>query len=273
LVSTVTPAVCTVKRGEAVLLAAGSCTLAATRPGYQEAQQSFTVARTPQQVSFSSPAPTATRVGGPAYVPAASASSGLAVTFRSLTPGICALQGADVAPLAAGVCTIAAEQAGDGDFEPAPVATQSYTVGPAAPGSGVLSFHQAPTPFAGAAALRLLRPAASSRRDGAITLSLATALPGTLRWRLTFTRSAGACPLRVPHCARRIVSFATNSRALGAGRLTLTLRPGHAALRALRARHGVSVKVRVVLTFTPSSGVPVDVHRTVFVRLARRPSA
>jgi hypothetical protein len=260
-----TPAACTVAADDVSLLAAGTCTLTAGQPGYLEVQQTFPVARTLQQVSFSSAAPTAALAGGPGYVPAASASSGLAVTFLSLTPSACALQGDAVAPLAAGVCTIAAEQAGDGDFEPAPAATQSYTVGPAAPAGGVLSFRQAPTPFAGGAALRLRASPASSRRDGAITLSLAAAPAGTLRWRLTFTRSV-RCPAHVSSCARQTVSFAAGSRTVGAGQLTLTLRPGRAALRALRARH--VLRVRVLLTLTPSSEAPVRVHATALVRLA-----
>ncbi len=109
-VASATPAVCSVVAGEVTLLAAGSCTLAAAQPGYLEAQQSFAVARTLQQVGFSSATPVDAVEGGPAYQPVASASSGLPVALVSLTPAVCAIQGKEVAPQAAGLCTIAAEQ-------------------------------------------------------------------------------------------------------------------------------------------------------------------
>ncbi|ARU04771.1 hypothetical protein CCO03_08850 [Comamonas serinivorans] len=50
---------------------------------------------------------------------AATTSSGLPVTYSSLTPSVCTVTGATVTPLAAGVCTIAADQPG-GDVEGVP---------------------------------------------------------------------------------------------------------------------------------------------------------
>ncbi len=135
-VASTTPAVCSVVAGEVTLLAAGPCTLAAAQPGYLEAQQSFAVARTLQQVGFSSATPVDAVEGGPAYQPVASASSGLPVALVSLTPAVCAIQGKEVAPQAAGVCTIAAEQGGDAEYEPAPPATQSYSVAAVVPAGG-----------------------------------------------------------------------------------------------------------------------------------------
>ena len=58
----------------------------------------------------------------------ASASSGLAVSFSSQTPGICTVAGNVVTGVAAGSCTVAASQAGDpGYWLPASV-TQSFAV-------------------------------------------------------------------------------------------------------------------------------------------------
>ncbi len=261
-VESATPSVCSAAAGRVALLAAGTCTLTAGGNGYLQAQQSFAVARTLQNLAFSSATPIAAVAGGGAYLPAASASSGLPVTLLSLTPSVCAVQGGSVAPLAAGLCTIAAEQPGDGDYEPAQAAMQSYTVA-AAPASGILAF--GPAPFAGTPALQLRAAPTSSRRNGTVTLALALASAGTLRWQLTFTGSSRCAP-RGRSCARQIVSFAAGRRALAAGPLRLSLRPGRQALRELRARR--VLRVRVLLTLEPTSGAAARVSATTLVRLS-----
>lgn len=64
----------------------------------------------------------------------ATASSTLPVTFSSTTPTVCTLQGAStpspvvVNGIAAGTCTIAADQAGNGSYSPAPQKTQSFAI-------------------------------------------------------------------------------------------------------------------------------------------------
>ncbi len=55
----------------------------------------------------------------------ATASSGLAVTFATLTPGTCSLSGSTVTIVAAGDCTIRASQDGDGTWNPAPNVDQT----------------------------------------------------------------------------------------------------------------------------------------------------
>jgi len=62
---------------------------------------------------------------------AATASSGLAVSFSSLTPAVCTsggLQGATITLVAVGTCTVQADQAGNATFNPAPSVPQSFTV-------------------------------------------------------------------------------------------------------------------------------------------------
>ena len=78
-----------------------------------------------QAITFST-APTVT-VGGTGTV-SATASSGLAVTFTSPTTGICTVSGSTVTGVAAGTCTIAANQAGNGSYNPAPQVTQNINV-------------------------------------------------------------------------------------------------------------------------------------------------
>jgi hypothetical protein len=92
-----------------------------------------------QTVGFGA-APSIT-VGGIGAV-SATATSGLAVGFTSTTTVICTVSGSTVTGVAAGTCTIAANQAGNASYNPAPQATQSITIGK---NSQTISFGAAPT--------------------------------------------------------------------------------------------------------------------------------
>ena len=59
---------------------------------------------------------------------AATASSGLPVTYSSSTAGICTVSGGTVSTLNAGLCTIVAAQAGNANYLAAPPVSQSFTV-------------------------------------------------------------------------------------------------------------------------------------------------
>src|SRR6185503_6386085 len=60
-------------------------------------------------------------------------SSGIPVTFTSLTPSVCTLTGSTVTLIDSGTCTVAADQAAAGDYTAAPQVTQSFTVAPLLP--------------------------------------------------------------------------------------------------------------------------------------------
>jgi len=80
----------------------------------------------PQTITFATPA---NRVlGGGAFALGAYASSGLAVSYTSLTTGVCAVAGDMVTLLAAGTCTLAADQAGNDAYAPAPREIRSFQV-------------------------------------------------------------------------------------------------------------------------------------------------
>jgi len=66
---------------------------------------------------------------------AATASSGIAVTFTSDTPAVCQVSGATVTLSAAGTCSITANQGGNVRWLPAPPVTRTFavTAGPAVP--------------------------------------------------------------------------------------------------------------------------------------------
>jgi len=80
-----------------------------------------------QTISFQ--AAPALALGGSATV-AATASSGLAISYSSTTPQVCSVDGASGAVTAnsAGTCVIAANQPGNSNFAPAPQVTQSIPV-------------------------------------------------------------------------------------------------------------------------------------------------
>lgn len=67
-------------------------------------------------------------LGDPAFSLVASASSGLAVSYSSLTPSVCSVTGANVNLLALGSCSIAADQAGNAAFLPAPQVVRDFVV-------------------------------------------------------------------------------------------------------------------------------------------------
>jgi 2',3'-cyclic-nucleotide 2'-phosphodiesterase (5'-nucleotidase family) len=58
----------------------------------------------------------------------ATASSGLVVTLTSQSPAVCTVVGSQVSALTAGTCTIAANQAGNAQYQAAPTVTRSFAV-------------------------------------------------------------------------------------------------------------------------------------------------
>jgi|GEM_PF-1580057 len=131
--TSLTTDVCTISGATVTPVAAGMCTIAATQAGdtnYNSAAQmtqSFTVSKANQAIGTISFTPTALIVGGTTTV-SATATSGLAVTFTSTSPGICSVSGNTVTAIASGVCSIAANQAGDANYSAAPQVSQSIAV-------------------------------------------------------------------------------------------------------------------------------------------------
>lgn len=111
-----TPDVCTVSGSTLSLLKAGECSVTATQAGYQDyapvsQSQLFVVPKNPQLfVKFSNPG--WQPVGGAPVPLSATMSTGLPVTFESKTPAVCSVSGNTMTPLANGLCTVTATQAG-----------------------------------------------------------------------------------------------------------------------------------------------------------------
>ena len=131
-----TTGVCTVSGSTVTFVVAGTCTIAADQAGdaaYAAAlqvTQSFTVSKVAQSISFTSTAPASAMLGDAPYTVAASATSALAVTFTSTTPSVCTVSGTTVSYVAAGTCTVNADQAGNATYAAATQGTQSFLVTP-----------------------------------------------------------------------------------------------------------------------------------------------
>jgi Flp pilus assembly protein TadG len=143
------------------ILTIGTCSVVADQPGdghwapAPSVTQSFQVTGPPpptgsaQTISF--PPISDQQLGtGPAHA-AATASSGLTVSFTSTTPSVCSTfgtDGASITLLAAGMCTIQADQPGDATWSAAPPVLQSFNViAPSPPpcAAPTLSFTITPT--------------------------------------------------------------------------------------------------------------------------------
>ena len=133
--------VCEIENGMVSFIGAGTCTIDANQPGDQtyapasETQQSFPVSpadgSTAQTITFSTAAPVDATVVGPAYFPAASATSSLPVilTVDGASATVCAIDQGVVTFIGGGICTIDANQGGDATYAPAPEVQQSFSVG------------------------------------------------------------------------------------------------------------------------------------------------
>jgi virginiamycin B lyase len=132
--SSLAPSVCLVTANMVTLVATGTCTIAADQPGNTsyaaapQVSQSFLVtpALLAQTISF--PA-LPNRVSGTApFAISATASSGLTVSFTSLTSSTCSVSGTTVTILALGTCTVQASQAGNGTYAVATPVSQSFSI-------------------------------------------------------------------------------------------------------------------------------------------------
>ncbi len=128
--------VCTINNGVVTLSGVtGICMITATQSGNLvylpavDVLRSFNVSdpsKQNQTINFTS-VPTTVTISSTLSLTAA-ATSGLSVTFSSLTPLVCSVSDNVVTPLLTGVCTIEAAQSGDNAFNPATAVTQSFNV-------------------------------------------------------------------------------------------------------------------------------------------------
>ncbi|MFF5225756.1 hypothetical protein [Dactylosporangium sp. NPDC000521] len=125
--------VCTADGDVVTLHRQGRCTIRATQAGNasfaaaEPSSSSFAVLGRAQKITWT-PTPDASITTGTVRV-SATASSGLAVTFRTATPRTCKVKGGTVTLVAGGTCTVRATQPGDDEYAPAPGADDSFVIG------------------------------------------------------------------------------------------------------------------------------------------------
>ena len=143
--TSLTTSVCSVSGVKASFIAVGTCTIQATQPGnssYTAAKsvnQSFPVNGANQTITF--PLVGAQTVGATLTLPA-TASSGLPVSYTSLTPSTCSVSGSTASLIGAGVCRFKASQPGNSAYSAAPDVYQYFLVNLK---TQTVSFPQPPT--------------------------------------------------------------------------------------------------------------------------------
>lgn len=227
-----TPAVCTVSGNAVTLLTSGTCTITASQGGnatYNAAppvSQSFTVsaaALTQQTITFASVATAALSAG--TVTVSATASSGMPVVFTSSTPAVCIVSGTTVTLLAAGTCTIAGSQAGNGVYAPAS-ATQSFLVTSGQPGPSIdrvtnAASYAAGTVAPGSYAILFGANLAAQAGDPSVAVSITDAAGNRTPASITYVGTG------------QVNIFIPSSVALGGGNVTLTNSVGNATFEGI----------------------------------------
>jgi hypothetical protein len=131
-------AVCSLTGADVSFIGVGTCVINANQAGdatylaAPQVEQSFPVAKANQSITFGALANKT--LDDPDFAIGATATSGLPVSFASLTTPVCTVAGTTVHLVAAGTCTIQASQAGDSNWNAASPVSQSFTVSPSSTG-------------------------------------------------------------------------------------------------------------------------------------------
>ena len=143
---------CTISGNTVTIAGAGTCTITAAQPGnanYNAATnvpRPFTVASANQTITFGAPGPKT--YGAADFLVTASASSGLAVSFSSLTAGTCTVSASMMVHIVAtGICTIAADQVGDTNYNAATRVSQSFSIAAATTSTSLTANPTTPVPY------------------------------------------------------------------------------------------------------------------------------
>lgn len=221
-----TPTVCSVSANTVTLLAAGTCTLTANQAGNDnyaaatEVTKNITVGKAAQTVAFDAATPTSKTFGDAAFaVSVAGGASGNAVVLSSSTPTVCSVSGTTVTLLAAGTCTLSANQAGNDNYAAATAVTKNITVGKA---TQTLTFAQPNAPtfvLNGTFAV-----AASS--DAGLSVSFSSSTPNvcTVSGTTVTMLSAGDCSLSATQAGNdNYAAAAPVNRTVTIGKATQTI--------------------------------------------------
>ena len=247
--ASLTAPVCTVSAGTVTLVGVGTCTIQGTQPGsasYNPApsvSQSFTVAQGVQTITFAALAGKA--FGSAPFAVSATASSGLAVTFFSLTATICTVSGNTVTLVAVGTCSIDAAQAGNPNYAAAVDVAQSFTV---SKGSQAITFAALVGQTYGAAPFGV---SASASSGLPVTFVSTTAAVCTVAGNTVTMVAAGTCTIQAQQPGNRNYNAATSiNQSFTVAKASQTISFGTLANQTYGA-------APFSVTATASSGLPV----------------
>ena len=152
----------------------------------------------------------------------ATASSGLAVTFSSLTTGVCTVAGSTVTIVGAGACTIRASQAGNANYNAAAPVDQPFTVAKA---TQAITFAQPPDRAFNESPITVAATASSSLPVSFSSLTTGVCTTGgTNGTSVTFV-TTGTCTIQATQAGNANYNAATpvnRSFAIGAASQTIT---------------------------------------------------
>lgn len=245
-----TPGTCTVSGNTITPVAGGTCTITATQSGngtYSSAtaSTSITVAKVNQTITFG--ALPALTFGGATQTIAATATSGLPVTaFGSTTTGTCTVSGSTITPTGAGVCTITADQSGNGNYNAAPQVNTgtSITVGKA---SQTITFGTLPTLTYGAAAQAITATGTPSGQT-VTTFASTTAATCTVSGSSITPVAAGSCTITADLAA------SANYNAAPTAQVSITVGQASQAINVTSAPTTLPVGTTATLAATATSG-------------------
>ena len=209
-----TPAVCTVSGTTVTLVSTGTCTIQATQAGDTKwlaaapVNQSFTVTAAPltaQTITFNA-LPDQT-LGAAPFTISATATSGLPVSFLSITPLVCAVNGMQVTLLAAGTCTIQANQGGNGSYAGAPAVQQSFTVTATPLTAQTIAFGALPNQTFGAAPFTI---AATATSNLPVSFSSLTPSICTVSGSTVTLLAVGTCTIEADQAGNATYAVATS---------------------------------------------------------------
>ena len=238
-----TQAVCTVSGNTVTLVSGGLCTIQATQTGnstYAAAPaviQSFQVTQASQMISFGSLANVIS--GAAPFTVSATATSGLNISFISLTTSVCTVSGTTVTLLSVGTCTIQAAQAGNGNYFAATVVNESFLI--MQPTTTGLTVTPNPAAF------------------GSLVTLTATVSPSTATGSVTFYN--GTTVLATVSVSSGTAIFTTTLLSSGSGSLAARFEGGAGSLysTSLSLPTAEVVSSQQAGGFTPANGSPITV--------------
>jgi uncharacterized protein (TIGR03437 family) len=136
--SSMTLSMCSVNGNVVTLLGVGFCSITASQPGNSAYDAASTITQgfyvttgLAQTIEFSQPSSHALQESS--WTPAATASSGLTVTFTASPGNICFVSGESIRFMDIGQCTVTAAQGGDGVYSAATPVTRVFAITSAVP--------------------------------------------------------------------------------------------------------------------------------------------